>query len=83
MGFIPEFKYTKYGDRYVSINQKDIVEIQLAKAAIRTCIEFLLEDNGFEFEKIDKIIIEGAFGSYIDPKNVINIGMFPKVSLKK
>ena len=78
-----ESKYTKYDDRYVSINQKDIVEIQLAKSAIRTGIEVLLENNGIEFKEIDKIIIAGAFGSYIDPKNVINIGMFPKVSLKK
>lgn len=78
-----EFKYTKCDDKYVSINQKDIVEIQLAKSAIRTGIEVLLEDADIGFEKIDKIIIAGAFGSYIDPKNVINIGMFPKVSLKK
>ena len=78
-----ESKYTKYEDKYISINQKDIVEIQLAKSAIRTGIEVLLESNGIEFEKIDKIIIAGAFGSYIYPKNVINIGMFPKVSLEK
>lgn len=76
-------KYTKLEDRFISINQKDIVEIQLAKGAIRAGIEILLEDNSIEFEDIDKIIIAGAFGSYIDPKNMINIGMFPKVSLKK
>jgi len=76
-------KYAGCSDRYISINQKDIVEIQLAKSAIRTGIEVLLENNGIEFGDIDKIIIAGAFGSYIDPRNVINIGMFPKVSLKK
>jgi uncharacterized 2Fe-2S/4Fe-4S cluster protein (DUF4445 family) len=67
----------------VSINQNDIVEIQLAKSAIRTGINILLENAGISFENIDKIIIAGAFGSYIDPKNVVNIGMFPNVSLKK
>jgi uncharacterized 2Fe-2S/4Fe-4S cluster protein (DUF4445 family) len=76
-------QYTKCEDKYVSINQKDIVEIQLAKSAIRTGIEILLEDSSIEFGRIDKVIIAGAFGSYIDPKNVVNIGMFPKVSLKK
>lgn len=70
-------------DKYVSINQKDIVEIQLAKSAIRTGIDILLENAGIGFKDIDKIIIAGAFGSYIDPKNVINIGMFPHISLKK
>jgi len=67
----------------ISIDQKDIVEIQLAKGAMRTGIEILLENAGISFNKIDGIIIAGAFGSYIDPKNVVNIGMFPKVSLEK
>ncbi|HHT78721.1 MAG TPA: DUF4445 domain-containing protein [Actinobacteria bacterium] len=67
----------------ISINQKDIVEIQLAKGAMRTGIEILLEYAGIDFRDIDKIIIAGAFGSYIDPKNVINIGMFPNIPLKK
>jgi len=67
----------------VSINQTDIVEIQLAKSAIRTGINVLLESAGLDFKDIDRIIIAGAFGSYIDPKNVVNIGMFPAVSLKR
>jgi len=67
----------------ISINQTDIVEIQLAKSAIRTGIDVLLESAGIGFKDIDKIIIAGAFGSYIDPKNVVNIGMFPDVSLEK
>ena len=71
------------GDEDISINQKDIVEIQLAKGAMRTGIEILLENAGISFNDIDGIIISGAFGSYIDPKNVVNIGMFPKVGLEK
>ena len=70
-------------EKDISINQKDIVEIQLAKGAMRTGIEILLENAGISFNDIDGIIIAGAFGSYIDPKNVVNIGMFPKVSLEK
>ncbi len=70
-------------EKDISINQKDIVEIQLAKGAMRTGIEILLENAGISFTDIDGIIIAGAFGSYIDPKNVVNIGMFPKVSLEK
>ena len=68
---------------FVAINQKDIVEIQLAKGAMRAGIEILLEVANISFKEIDKIIIAGAFGSYIDPKNIINIGMFPNVSLDK
>jgi uncharacterized 2Fe-2S/4Fe-4S cluster protein (DUF4445 family) len=67
----------------VSINQKDIVEIQLAKSAIRTGINILLESAGLDFTVIDRVVIAGAFGSYIDPKNVVDIGMFPQIDLKK
>lgn len=71
------------GEKDISINQKDIVEIQLAKGAIRAGIEVLLEHADISFKDIDRIIIAGAFGSYIDPKNVINIGMFPNIPIRK
>jgi len=71
------------GEKDISVNQKDIVEIQLAKGAMRAGIEILLENAGIDFKAIDGIIIAGAFGSYIDPRNVVNIGMFPMVSLDK
>ena len=81
-------RYGKYmvsrsGRTEISINQKDITEIQLAKGAIRTGIEILLEHAGISFKDIDRVIIAGAFGSYIDPRNVINIGMFPDIPLEK
>ena len=76
-------QYMLDSDTKVSINQKDIVEIQLAKSAIRTGIEVLLESAKISFKEIDGVIIAGAFGSYIDPRNVINIGMFPDIPLKK
>ena len=50
---------------------------------MRAGIEILMDNAGITFEQIDKIIIAGAFGSYIDPKNVVNIGMFPSVSINK
>ena len=71
------------GEKGISINQKDIVEIQLAKGAIRAGIEVLLEHADINFKDLDRIIIAGAFGSYIDPKNVIDIGMFPGIPLRK
>ena len=76
--FIPQC-----GEKDISISQKDIVEIQLAKGAIRAGIEILLEYADISFKEIDRVIIAGAFGSYIDPKNVIDIGMFPGIPLRK
>jgi uncharacterized 2Fe-2S/4Fe-4S cluster protein (DUF4445 family) len=61
----------------ITITQKDINEIQLAKAAIRTGIETLIEKVGISWEEIEKVIITGGFGSSINPVSALAIGMFP------
>jgi len=76
-------KELKYRNNTISINQKDIVEIQLAMAAIRTGIDILMEKNNIGPNKIDKVIIAGAFGYYINPEDAINIGMLPPIPAKK
>jgi uncharacterized 2Fe-2S/4Fe-4S cluster protein (DUF4445 family) len=63
--------------RDIVITQQDVREIQLAKAAIRTGIQSLLEANGYGEEKIGKVIIAGAFGTYIDVASAMAIGMLP------
>jgi len=63
--------------RAIVITQQDVREIQLAKAAIRTGIQALLEANGYGEEKIKRVIIAGAFGTYIDVANAMAIGMLP------
>ena len=63
----------------VTFSQADIEQIQLAKGAIRTGIEVLLARHGLSPDDIDKIIIAGAFGTYLDVGNAIEIGMFPNI----
>jgi len=65
----------------ITITQKDIREIQLAKAAIRTGIKVLLQQKGYPEENINKVIIAGAFGSYINVESAVNIGMLPPLDL--
>jgi len=61
--------------------QQDVRQLQLAKAAIRTGIQALLETNGCSEEEIKQVIIAGAFGSYIDVSSAITIGMLPSLPL--
>ena len=61
--------------------QQDVRQLQLAKAAIRTGIQALLEANGCSEEEIKQVIIAGAFGSYIDVSSAITIGMLPSLPL--
>jgi uncharacterized 2Fe-2S/4Fe-4S cluster protein (DUF4445 family) len=63
----------------IAITQSDIRELQLAKAAIRTGIQTLLEANNCSEDHIAQIIVAGAFGTYIDIASAINIGMLPLV----
>ncbi|MFC1900978.1 ASKHA domain-containing protein [Chloroflexota bacterium] len=69
------------GDSAIVITQKDIRELQLAKAAIRTGIQLLLESTGVTEDKITKVVIAGAFGSYIDVSSAIAVGLLPSLPL--
>jgi uncharacterized 2Fe-2S/4Fe-4S cluster protein (DUF4445 family) len=61
----------------ITVTQGDVREVQLAKAAIQTGIQVLMAESGVSLQEIDKVIIAGAFGSYIDVPNAIAIGMLP------
>jgi uncharacterized 2Fe-2S/4Fe-4S cluster protein (DUF4445 family) len=69
--------------RGVSISQHDVREIQLAKASIQTGIELLLAAHGIPLDQIERFIIAGAFGAYIDVPNAVAIGMFPALPLER
>ena len=49
----------------------------------RSGIQMLLEHNGVSEQQIDKVVIAGAFGSYIDLSNSIAIGLLPSLSLDR
>ena len=65
-------------NRDIVITRKDINEVLLAKAAIQTGIEILLRTAGIKSpDQIDRVIIAGAFGTYLDIHSAIRIGMLP------
>ena len=55
--------------------------IQLAKGALRSGIQVLLNARGRSSGEIKKVIIAGAFGSYIDVSSAMTIGMLPSLPL--
>jgi len=67
----------------ITITQHDVRELQLAKGAIRTGIEALLEVKGRSEDEINQVIIAGAFGSYIDLSSAVTIGMLPPLPLHR
>jgi uncharacterized 2Fe-2S/4Fe-4S cluster protein (DUF4445 family) len=67
----------------ILVTRKDVNEIQLAKAAIRTGIEILLFEAGINADDLDQFIIAGAFGTYIHIPSAVQIGMFPALPLDR
>lgn len=61
----------------VFFTQGDIRAVQLAKAAIRTATDLLLDEAGVGANDLQLFIIAGSFGAYIDVKSGIDVGLFP------
>jgi uncharacterized 2Fe-2S/4Fe-4S cluster protein (DUF4445 family) len=81
--FILVSKEERKGKPAITITQHDVRELQLAKAAIRTGIQVLLETSGCSEAEIKQVIIAGAFGTYIDVASAVAIGMLPSLPLNR
>lgn len=71
------------GGRDIVMTQKDIRELQLAKASIRAGILGLLEEAKVEEWELKRVYIAGAFGTYIDVQSAVTIGMLPPLPLDR
>ena len=82
--FVLAGTYTnKQWNNVVFLNQKDIRQLQLAKAAIRAGIELLLKKARTEVRHIQQLLLAGAFGNYIRKESAIRIGLLPAVPIEK
>ncbi len=61
----------------VTLTQRDVREVQLAKAPVRVGVEVLLEEAGAEPENLDAVFVAGAFGSSVRPDSLITLGILP------
>lgn len=64
--------------RPITFTQKDIREIQLAKAAVRAGLEVLLKRFGISCEDVDKVYLAGGFGFRLDIDKAVSIGLLPE-----
>ena len=62
----------------IFLSQQDIRQVQLAKGAVRTGVEVLLQQRGIKASDVDRILIAGAFGYHARAANLINIGLLPR-----
>jgi len=69
------------GGQEIRIVQNDVRAIQLAKAALYAGIRLLMDRLGVE--QVDQIMLAGAFGSHIDTKYAMALGMIPDCPLEQ
>lgn len=79
----PPYLVYKGARHDIIFTQKDVRQVQLAKSAIFTAINLLMQEAGINKEKIKKIYIAGEFGKNIKINNAIKIGLIPKFSLSE
>ncbi|MCG6873865.1 MAG: ASKHA domain-containing protein [Betaproteobacteria bacterium] len=63
----------------VAFTQDDVRAVQLAKAAVRSGIDLLLREAAVAEAAIDRVLIAGAFGAYIDVSSAIASGLVPEL----
>jgi uncharacterized 2Fe-2S/4Fe-4S cluster protein (DUF4445 family) len=79
-----EFVLVERGERdAITVSQKDVRELQLAKAAIRLGVRALADAEGLTEDQIEEVLIAGAFGTFIDVESAVTIGMLPALPLDR
>jgi uncharacterized 2Fe-2S/4Fe-4S cluster protein (DUF4445 family) len=69
------------GGPKITVTNRDIREIQMAKAALYSGARLLMDK--FDVQSVDRIVLAGAFGAHISPKHAMVLGMIPDCPLNK
>jgi len=67
----------------IYLSQRDVRELQFAKAAIATGWQILLEEAGLEPADVKQVLLAGSFGSYLSAASAIRIGLVPEVPVMR
>lgn len=67
----------------IFLSQRDVRELQFAKAAIATGWALLLEEFGVQESDVQQVLLAGSFGSYLSPSSAVKIGLVPKLPVMR
>jgi uncharacterized 2Fe-2S/4Fe-4S cluster protein (DUF4445 family) len=70
-------------EQAVYLSQRDVRELQFAKAAIATGWKLLVEELGVDEGEIQQVLLAGSFGSYLSPASAVRIGLVPNLALPR
>ena len=67
----------------VFLSQRDVRELQFAKASIATGWAILLDELGAKPEDVSQVLLAGSFGAYLSPASAVAIGLVPRMALPR
>ncbi|MGI8573694.1 MAG: ASKHA domain-containing protein [Solirubrobacteraceae bacterium] len=67
----------------VFLSQRDVRELQFAKASIATGWQILMSDLGVSPDDVAQVLLAGSFGAYLTPLSAVRIGLVPKLALPR
>lgn len=71
------------GGNAIYITSRDIRELQLAKSAIRSGIDILMEEMGVSRSELSHVLLAGAFGNYLRKESALAIGLLPPIPVEQ
>ena len=88
--FTDDPRMTKIGEERVFmladdvyLSQRDVRELQFAKASIATGWNILLREMGVAVDDISQVLLAGSFGAYLSPASAVRIGLVPRLALPR
>ena len=69
--------------RSIYLSQRDVRELQFAKAAIATGWNILVDEAGLAPGDIQQVLLAGSFGSYLSPSSAVRIGLVPRLPVTR
>ncbi len=70
-------------EQSIYLTQRDVRELQFAKAAIATGWTLLLEDAGLVAADVQQVLLAGSFGSYLSPRSAVRLGLVPRLPVMR
>jgi uncharacterized 2Fe-2S/4Fe-4S cluster protein (DUF4445 family) len=88
--FTDDARMTKIGEERVFmladnvyLSQRDVRELQFAKASIATGWNILLREMDLTPDDISQVLLAGSFGAYLSPASAVRIGLVPRLALPR
>jgi uncharacterized 2Fe-2S/4Fe-4S cluster protein (DUF4445 family) len=81
--FVLDWRGGQDAERAVFLSQRDVRELQFAKASIATGWSILLGELGVDVSYISQVLLAGSFGAYLTPLSAVRIGLVPKIALPR